>query len=35
LNAYETKRLDEAKAQLKTEIQSGLDYAKTNDLNIA
>jgi len=35
LNAYETKRLDEAKAQLKTEIDTGLAYAKVNDLNIA
>merc|ERR1712028_198788 len=35
LNAYETKRLDEAKAQLKTEIETGMNYAKTNDLNIA
>merc|ERR1711972_369498 len=34
LNAYEQKRLDEAKAQLKTEIDTGLNYAKVNDLNI-
>merc|ERR1712232_137403 len=33
LNEYEQKRLDEAKAQLKTEIESGLNYAKTNELN--
>jgi len=33
LNAYESKRLEEAKAQLKTEIQSGLNYAQTNDLS--
>jgi len=32
LNAYETQRLDEAKAQLKTEIETGLKYAKENDL---
>merc|ERR1711988_2080019 len=34
LNDYEQKRLDEAKAQLKTEIESGLKYAEVNDLNI-
>merc|ERR1712014_16489 len=34
LNDYEQKRLDEAKAQLKSEIESGLNYAKVNDLNI-
>merc|ERR1711920_980389 len=34
LNAYEQKRLDEAKAQLKTEIETGVNYAKVNDLNI-
>merc|ERR1712115_376613 len=34
LNTYEQKRLDEAKAQLKTEIESGLNYAKVNDLSI-
>jgi len=33
LNAYETKRLEEAKTQLKSEIESGLAYASTNDLN--
>jgi len=33
LNAYEQKRLDEAKAQLKTEIDTGLAYAKANELN--
>jgi len=32
LNAYEQKRLDEAKAQLKTEIDTGLTYAKANEL---
>merc|ERR1711920_347768 len=34
LNAYEQKRLDEAKTQLKTEIETGVNYAKVNDLNI-
>merc|ERR1711988_164337 len=34
LNDYEQKRLDEAKAQLKTEIDTGINYAKVNDLNI-
>merc|ERR1711866_7368 len=34
LNDYEQKRLDEAKAQLKTEIASGLNYAKVNELSI-
>merc|ERR1712157_378459 len=34
LNDYEQKRLDEAKAQLKTEIESGLKYAKVNELSI-
>merc|ERR1712151_1092219 len=34
LNAYEQKRLDEAKAALKTEIETGLNYAKVNELNI-
>merc|ERR1712060_273535 len=34
LNSYEQKRLDEAKAQLKTEIESGLNYAKVNELSI-
>merc|ERR1739845_180562 len=33
LNDYEQKRLDEAKAQLKTEIDTGLNYAKENELN--
>merc|ERR1719321_2276424 len=32
LNAYEQKRLEEAKAQLKTEIESGMKYAETNEL---
>merc|ERR1719215_1518757 len=32
LNEYETKRLDEAKAQLKTEIETGLKYAEENSL---
>merc|ERR1712014_6002 len=32
LNEYETKRLDEAKAQLQKEIDSGLEYAKANEL---
>jgi len=32
LNEYETKRLDEAKAQLKTEIETGLKYAEGNSL---
>merc|ERR1712151_1418932 len=32
LNAYEETRLAEAKAQLKTEIESGLNYAKDNEL---
>jgi len=30
LNEYETKRLDEAKGQLKTEIDTGLKYAEAN-----
>merc|ERR1712232_708775 len=34
LNDYEQKRLDQAKAQLKTEIETGLNYAKVNELNI-
>merc|ERR1712084_210704 len=34
LNDYEQKRLDEAKTQLKTEIETGLNYAKINDLSI-
>merc|ERR1712107_416329 len=33
LNSYEEGRLNEAKAQLKTEIESGLNYAKDNELN--
>merc|ERR1712060_426735 len=32
LNEYETKRLEEAKTQLKTEIDSGLKYAEANSL---
>merc|ERR1719231_261676 len=32
LNAYEQKRLEEAKAQLKGEIESGLHYAAANSL---
>merc|ERR1719229_1273951 len=32
LNEYETKRLEEAKAQLKSEIESGLKYAEANSL---
>jgi malate dehydrogenase len=32
LNQYEEKRLEEAKAALKNEIQSGLDYAASNSL---
>lgn len=35
LNEYETGRLAEAKAQLKTEIDTGLAYAKINELNTA
>merc|ERR1712232_1258827 len=34
LNDYEQKRLEEAKNQLKKEIESGLNYAKDNELNI-
>jgi len=34
LNEYEQKRLDEAKAQLRTEIETGLNYAKVNDLHV-
>merc|ERR1719463_474029 len=30
LNDYEKKRLEEASAQLKTEIETGVEYAKTN-----
>jgi len=33
LSEHETKRLEEAKAQLKEEIQAGLDYAATQELN--
>jgi malate dehydrogenase len=33
LSDHETKRLEEAKAQLKEEIQAGLDYAATQELN--
>merc|ERR1712098_797597 len=32
LSDVETKRLEEAKAQLKEEIQAGLDYAATTEL---
>jgi len=32
LNEYETKRMEEAKAQLKTEIETGMKYAETNEL---
>merc|ERR1712060_896844 len=32
LNEYETKRLEEAKAQLKTEIETGMKYAEGNSL---
>merc|ERR1711920_143560 len=32
LNEYETKRLEEAKAQLKTEIETGVKYAEANSL---
>merc|ERR1712039_492297 len=32
LNEYEEKRLDEAKAQLKTEIETGMKYAESNEL---
>merc|ERR1711998_319517 len=35
LNEYETKRLDEAKAALKTEIETGMKYAEANELNTA
>merc|ERR1719150_3376772 len=31
-NEYETKRLEEAKAQLKTEIETGMKYAEANSL---
>merc|ERR1712036_213561 len=33
LNEYETKRLDEAKAALKAEIETGVKYAEANELN--
>merc|ERR1712048_1299366 len=33
LNEYETKRLEEAKAQLKTEIETGMKYAEGNSLD--
>jgi malate dehydrogenase len=33
LSEHETKRLEEAKAQLKEEIQAGLDWAKDQELN--
>jgi malate dehydrogenase len=33
MNEQETKRLEEAKAQLKEEIQAGLDYAATTELS--
>merc|ERR1719162_1707555 len=33
LNEYETKRLEEAKAQLKTEIETGMKYAEANSLD--
>jgi len=32
LNEHETKRLEEVKTALKTEIDTGLEYAKANDL---
>merc|ERR1712024_1954 len=32
LNEHETKRLEEAKAQLKTEIETGVKYAEANSL---
>merc|ERR1712166_756882 len=32
LNEYETKRLEEAKVQLKIEIETGLKYAETKSL---
>merc|ERR1712107_239289 len=34
LNSYEENRLNEAKAQLKTEIETGLNYAKDNELSV-
>merc|ERR1711990_363030 len=33
LNEYETKRLEEAKEALKSEIETGVKYAEGNDLN--
>merc|ERR1712118_438802 len=33
LNEHETKRLEEAKTQLKEEIQAGIDYAKDQELS--
>jgi len=33
MNEHESKRFEEAKAQLKDEIQAGLDYAATQELN--
>jgi len=33
LNEYETKRLEEAKAALKVEIETGVKYAEANELN--
>merc|ERR1712118_315803 len=35
LNEHETARLEEAKTALKKEIESGLEYAKTNELWVA
>merc|ERR1719352_1073897 len=32
LNEHEKKRMEEAKAQLKTEIETGMKYAETNEL---
>jgi len=32
LNEHETKRLEEAKEQLKKEVESGLQYAAANEL---
>merc|ERR1712072_1491285 len=33
LNEYETKRLEEAKEALKSEIETGIKYAEANELN--
>jgi len=33
MNDHESKRFEEATAQLKDEIQAGLDYAATQELN--